>query len=834
MLVIFQRGFLLLALLFLASWGKEMNGFAQTQDFESNFSTVSFPEEFLPGWWGNEVRSTSSRIFQLSGQGRNGSRALAVQPISTFDGAIWIRLFPDTEKTNQVSFWAKSLQNGSGNRPAEVQLSWSASLNGDYADEEWVGDALSFPNATTAFTKYSFSPPQSLAGLPEIFLKIKVKYGAGSGSAARWVMDDFEFGELLLDETPPSINSVLGYASRELLIQFDEAVDPVFSKLPLAYTLEGENPDEIMALTDSSLLLKYEQVLEEGKTYRLGITQIPDLAGNFLKDTVVIFTFFDPSNFAYKSVVINELMPAPRANQDLPNVEYIEIFNSEEKALRLGGLMLSNSRSESVLEEKWVDPKSHLILCPPGASAQLEAFGEVLEVNPWPTMLNSGDVISIRTSAGELVDQLSYQTSTWGGSEFAQGGYSLEVPNPANQCDNSGLLSPSRDPLRGTPGQINSVFRELDAGQNLALEQIFFRDSLQMILQFNQPLPPSFGRETISISPSLEIDTVAYSEANRWVIRLREPAQFGQLYEVSLVDFQDCAGNRFEQIGLWDLVYARKALAGDLELNEILFNPRTGDPKFVEVANLRDEYLDLSGWALSNGNQERIFGAEGLIIFPAGFLAITTDTAALRLAYPKSSAGKFFQLPSLPSYPIGGGRVILIDTEAREVDSFAYSEDFHHPIIRDPKGVSLERLRVGSAHSGSEIWVSASASEDYATPGRRNSQEFSGDPVDSWLQIDPEVFDPEGTQGPSFTTFRYRLPSAGWVGSLSIYNSMGGVVTSLAQNQILGAEGIFTWNGTQPAGGRMAPGIYVVVFELWDLDGRSRLIKKTVVVGARL
>ena len=146
----------------------------------------------------------------------------------------------------------------------------------------------------------------------------------------------------------------------------------------------------------------------------------------------------------------------------------------------------------------------------------------------------------------------------------------------------------------------------------------------------------------------------------------------------------------------------------------------------------------------------------------------------------------------------------------------------------------MERLRIGSIHSGEPSWVSASASADYATPGEVNSNVFSGESTESLLQIEPEVFDPEGTQGPSFTTFRYRLPSSGWVGSLSIYNSMGNLVENLAQNQVLGAEGIFTWTGTQAAGGRLAPGIYIVVFELFDLDGRVRIVKKTVVVAARL
>ena len=65
--------------------------FSQVQDFEKSFDIVSHPEEFLENWSANEVRSTAARVFQVSGEGRFGSKALAVQSISSFDGEIYIK-----------------------------------------------------------------------------------------------------------------------------------------------------------------------------------------------------------------------------------------------------------------------------------------------------------------------------------------------------------------------------------------------------------------------------------------------------------------------------------------------------------------------------------------------------------------------------------------------------------------------------------------------------------------------------------------------------------------------------------------------------------------------
>lgn len=80
---------------------------SQTQDFEGTFSTVSYPQPFLPGWYANEFRSTSSRIFRLPTGGINGSVALAIQPITTFTGRIWVRLQPKQLGNPHVVFWAK-------------------------------------------------------------------------------------------------------------------------------------------------------------------------------------------------------------------------------------------------------------------------------------------------------------------------------------------------------------------------------------------------------------------------------------------------------------------------------------------------------------------------------------------------------------------------------------------------------------------------------------------------------------------------------------------------------------------------------------------------------
>ena len=275
-------------------------------------------------------------------------------------------------------------------------------------------------------------------------------------------------------------------------------------------------------------------------------------------------------------------------------------------------------------------------------------------------------------------------------------------------------------------------------------------------------------------------------------------------------------------------------------INELLFNPRTGSPKFIELINVTDNYLEIGNWKLANLNesgevdQMKGLSETSIIIPPGGFLAVTTNSNMLKLDYPKSAFGEFLGITSLPSYPIGGGTVVLLDSGNLVADSFRYSEDLHHPLLRDPKGVSLERLSTKSPSSTSANWHSASAIEEFATPGRKNSQVISGEFEGELIQIEPEVFDPEGSNGNTFTTIMYEFDQAGWIGSFRVYSTTGQLVQSLAQNELLGVSGLFTWTGTDSQGKIVRPGYYVLLVELYDLSGRVMTIRKTIVIATKL
>ncbi|PZX59607.1 lamin tail-like protein [Algoriphagus ratkowskyi] len=825
---------------FTESGEKQSEGRVQIQNFEGPFTIQNYPNEFLPDWFGNEIRASSSRIFQANGLGRNGSKALAVLPISTFDGELVISLSPGEMNDPKVRFWAKSVKNGSGNRPAQVFYRWGKSLAGSFSVREILGGVYEFANEDQEFRFFELELPEEYQGIAEVFLMIEIRYGPGSGTCAKWLLDDFEFGEIVMDGKAPNVNMVRGFDENKLEIQFDEAIDPVFSEFLFNYKLDGVEPSLVIRKSDSLVYLSFEEKLVPEKIYELQVSQIPDLAGNFIQDTLISFQFFDPTFIPPKTLVINEIMPAPKADLDLPNVEYVEVFHAGEYAVRLNGISYSNSRSTVIFKDEWIQPGELLILASENQATLLKNYGKVIPVKNWPTLLNAGDQLSLKDDQGKIIDQISYSTSSWGGSEFANGGYSLEVANPFYACDQSEALKHSIDPVRGTPGRQNSVFDVTTDKSPPTLISSEFSTPKSLLLTFSKPILAGFNQSNFEFQPTLVIDSVVAISSKQIQLLFVDEVLANTLYKLGIKGLTDCSGNDYVQTEPMKLVLPVQARVGDVLINELLFNPKTGSPKFVELINLTDNYLEIRYWKLANLNdavgidQVKQLGTNSLILGPKNFLAITTNPDMLKSDFPKSVFGQFFKIATLPSYPIAGQTVVLLDSAGRVADSFTYSEELHHPLLRDPKGVSLERLSIDSPASLSANWHSASAIEEYATPGRKNSQVISGEFEGDLIQIEPEVFDPEGSSGNTFTSIRYELDQLGWVGSFRIYSTTGQLVQVLAQNEILGASGLFTWTGTDQQGKVLRPGYYVLMVELYDLSGQVRTIRKTIVIATKL
>src|SRR5690606_25764528 len=155
------------------------------------------------------------------------------------------------------------------------------------------------------------------------------------------------------------------------------------------------------------------------------------------------------------------------------------------------------------------------------------------------------------------------------------------------------------------------------------LEKAELRGEKEIILKFSKRLNNDLDQVTISSVPAISVVSFTIDEENpNWlVLTLSESLEENTPYEISIEKLRDCPGNLIDPAAnTATLILPLQANEGDIVLNEILFNPKTGHPKFVEIYNQSSGYINLHGWKLANSANESVDNrriiAEGQLIIP--------------------------------------------------------------------------------------------------------------------------------------------------------------------------------------------------------------------------
>ncbi|WP_339924174.1 lamin tail domain-containing protein [uncultured Cyclobacterium sp.] len=641
---------------------------------------------------------------------------------------------------------------------------------------------------------------------------------------------------------PPKLLEVVVLPDNQLALYFDKKLDPILATVPQFYSIGNEAPMTVYLEDDGKgVILEFEATWSDRTELSLEIRQLEDLDGNEIDPIVFTFVYQQVAVPSFKDLLINEVMPAPREGSDLPASEYIEIFNSTDSTFNLGGMKLANSRNQSLLPREEIKPGEHVILCPIASVASFTNYGKVIGLSPWPALLNGGDELSLLNHKDELVDKMNYGPEIPLASEVLTNGYSLELVNPWSTCEGLSNYAPSRNAAKGTPGSINSVFDNSPDRIAPQLIKAFVRDKYQIVLQFSKPSAENTGEVAdFEIAPSIKIQS-AVKDPNdpfQWILSLADSLKVNQSYEITVENWRGCSGNALDKESNTAFIKIPGLPAeGDIVLNEILFNPPSGAPKFVEIYNNSSKLINLKNWKLANAtdgqvDNRKIISAEDLILEPFSYLALTTDRQSLITYFPKAVNGQIWEM-SLPSYPIRSGTVILLDAEEKWVEKFDYDEDYHHGFLRNAKGISLERYALDKSANEPNNWHSAAGTENFATPGYKNSQVYDGNAEGAGLTISPEIFVPDAAGEQPFTTISYKMDQPNYQATLRIFTPTGIQIKLLCQNEIWASNGFYTWDGSNEKGEKVAAGYYIISAELFHPNGHVQHIKKTVVVGAK-
>ncbi len=345
------------------------------------------------------------------------------------------------------------------------------------------------------------------------------------------------------------------------------------------------------------------------------------------------------------------------------------------------------------------------------------------------------------------------------------------------------------------------------------------------------PENPDLSEITITPATAVSDAFLTMPEHNKLQILTGTALEKKTNYQLTLKNIGDCAGNVSDELTA-SFVLNEPADSLDIIINEVLFNPPPGGVDFVEIYNNSDKTIDLQNWALMNSTKG-IIVEDHYVLAPQQFLAITSDGAVLKNYYPSMEDNRWIQAVSFPGFNDDNGEITLQDAQGKAMDLFQYSETMHSPFLKDREGVSLERIDYEATSNESSNWQSASESAGFATPGRQNSQHLSASQSDDVVTVEPVVFDPGSNGTDNFTLIKCRFPEPGNMATISIIDASGRLVKKIAQQQSVGTEEDFKWEGDSDTGEEVRIGPYIVYAELYDTNGSRRIYRKRVVVAGR-
>jgi len=662
-----------------------------------------------------------------------------------------------------------------------------------------------------------------------------------------WFDDFVVTGNAFTDTIDPTLTSISVISDTELDVYFSEPLNQSSAENENNFTADNSIGNPTSALLDGGdptlVHLTFTTAFGNGVTNTLTIVNVQDLASNSIGTASGPFIYFIPDVAVYRDVVINELFPDPTPAVGLPESEYVEIYNASNKLFDLNGWTLSDGSSTATLGTRALLPGQHLILV---ANADTAVFlnnvtANVMGVSSFPSLNNASDNITLTDDFGAIIDFVNYDDSWYQNDSKDGGGWSLEQINPELPCSNPSNWIASNDGDGGTPGAQNSVFNNTPDTQGPSLTDILVLAPDTILLLFDESLDStSVTTATYTIDNGVGAAAVINvgPEYNSVIVVLTPLLTAGVVHTLTVTGISDCTGNTIAA-GTDIFALPQQATTGDVLVNEVLFNPRTGGVDFVEIYNHSDKVLSIKDWKLANYDNDtidniKVMSEVPLLFFPGEYFVFTTNKSNILFEYPMGISDRILEVPSLPSYNNDSSTVYIINNLDSVSDSFSYDEDQQFGLLSETDGVSLERIDFDRPASESTNWHSAAASVGYATPGYENSQYYPTSVPDDAITIDPKVFSPDNDGFQDVVNISYVLDGPGYVGNVTIYDSRGRLIRHLVRSELLATSGTFSWDGIMESREKARIGMYIVFVEVFDLSGDVSTFKRTVVLGAQL
>ncbi len=394
-----------------------------------------------------------------------------------------------------------------------------------------------------------------------------------------------------------------------------------------------------------------------------------------------------------EAIIINEVMFDPGSGQP----EWIEIYNPQTFSMPLGEWLVEDeSSSKSTPAPRLeIPPSRYRVLTASVETAALFGLADtsVILLNRLPSFNNSGDAVLLRDFSGALIDSLFYD-GDWG-----KPGKSLEKIWHERANNQRNWLQ-SRAARGATPAAFNSVSPR---AYNLEIRPLRFdpqRPNFGESIRLEAPVFNRGRRAISNFTASFLFDTTG---ARNWqnasllqVLRSEreltpeDSMLFVLTWEkpppgsISLAAILEAEGDEIARddstFAFLNVSFGSRAVV----INEVMFDPITGQPDWIELFNPNLQHISLANWSLEDETGSRAIFSRSAALPPQAYRAVTSS---LQLA-------TLFNLPdsviiiasNFPALNQAGDAVVLRDANGRAIDSLRYESAWA------ASGKSLEKV----------------------------------------------------------------------------------------------------------------------------------------------
>ncbi|MCL2510854.1 MAG: lamin tail domain-containing protein [Bacteroidales bacterium] len=659
-------------------------------------------------------------------------------------------------------------------------------------------------------------------------------------NSTNFYFDDFYAGAIIIDNEPPELQQVTALSPNSLRVVFNEVVTGGSAQAVKNYSIAPNHVDVAEAVLQPdgrTVNLTLSGDLVPRTQYLLTAQNISDVSGNVADKLQGAFSWNVPLP---NDILINEIMVRPSPTVGLPNASYVELFNNTDFNINLNGWSLVMGNSTKNFGDYNLPAQQYLILCHNNDMELLAAYGACYGFSSF-SLTNGGMALTLYAPEKEQIAYVRYSDTWYGDAMKKDGGWSLERIDPTNGCDQSHNWTASKATAGGTPGARNSVFSDHPEVTEPELLRAEYVDETTITAYFNKTMNPAsisdvalwsadYGMgNPITVTPEAPDFTTATLVFNKKM-------DAGEVYTLTLKakNVVDCGNVLMWRDGEARFGKPTQPEKFEIIINEVLFQP-TG-LQYVELYNRSSYIFDtkyLRFTYTDNKGVSRSCAIPSFLLFPNDYAVLTKRKDDVINSY-RSNIYAFVETDGMPtlSTSIGTVQIGMAADTSVVIDAMRYDTKMHSAMINTVSGVSLERISPNRPSGEETNWHSAAETAGFGTPGYKNSQ-FDDGKADDEISIDPEVFTPNNDGIDDYLNIRYKFNEAGYVANVYIYSSSGKFVRRLANNVTIGTEGAFSWDGKDENNQLSNAGIYVIVVEIFNLQGKTKQYKKTGTLGVR-